>query len=242
VDGIIKVKVGTTTYRSTQTFDVGAVVVGAPVINDVQPRSGPTGTSVEIAGSGFTGVTGATGVRFAGVAPSSLVNATSYTVDSDSVITAVVPAGAGTGPVRVTHPTNGTGISPFNFQGTTVSGTTFAALSIDPPRQRLSGVAGGAGGDREYTATVTADVSQSVYTGAAVFAIDWGDGTTSQITAPTLSVAHTYRYNHVNAYKHGWGGKLVDLTVTDANGTDRTTAKVLLQRDHILSGLANGGV
>ena len=56
-----------------------------------------------IKGSGFSGVTGAAGVKFGAV------NATSYTVVSGSTIVAVVPAGtAGSAPVTVTHPTNGT--------------------------------------------------------------------------------------------------------------------------------------
>lgn len=60
------------------------------------------GAPIVITGSGFTGVTGPGGVTFLGT------NATSYTVDSDSQITAVLPShAAGVGDVIVTHPTLG---------------------------------------------------------------------------------------------------------------------------------------
>lgn len=84
-----------------------------PVVNSVAPASGPTagGTLVTITGSGFTGTTGATGVRFAAV------NATSYTVVSDSKIVAVSPATtAGAKDVTVTTPA---GVSAVNAPATT---------------------------------------------------------------------------------------------------------------------------
>ena len=59
------------------------------------PSSGAVGDTVTITGSGFSG---ATALAF-GSTP-----ATTFTVDSDTQITATVPAGAGTGPVHVTVP------------------------------------------------------------------------------------------------------------------------------------------
>src|SRR5690606_31251770 len=78
------------------TYVAGPAV---PVISSLTPTSGPTagGTTVTITGSGFTG---ATAVRFDGIA------ATSFTVDSDTQITAVTPAHAA-GPVDVTVMTLG---------------------------------------------------------------------------------------------------------------------------------------
>ena len=61
-------------------------------ITSLTPSSGPVGTSVKIGGTGFTG---ATAVKFNGHA------ATAFSVDSDTQITATVPAGATTGPVSV---------------------------------------------------------------------------------------------------------------------------------------------
>lgn len=61
------------------------------------------GDTLVLTGVRFTGVTGASGVTVGGV------NATSYTVDSDTQITLVVPAHASAASVGVvvTHPTNG---------------------------------------------------------------------------------------------------------------------------------------
>lgn len=74
-----------------------------PVINSLSPATGPIagGTNVTITGSGFTGVNGATGVKFG------TVNATEYTVVTDSKIVAKAPATtAGVKQVIVTN-TNG---------------------------------------------------------------------------------------------------------------------------------------
>ncbi|MFM7253605.1 MAG: beta strand repeat-containing protein, partial [Ilumatobacteraceae bacterium] len=83
----------------------------APTITSVAPAGGPltSGTSVVITGTGFDGVSGAAAVQFGGV------NAVSYTVNSETQITATAPAGsAGTVEVTVTgtggtNSTTGTG-------------------------------------------------------------------------------------------------------------------------------------
>jgi len=76
-----------------------------PSITNFTPTSGPVGTSVTINGNSFTG---ATAVKFGGVA------ATSYQVINDQVVDALVPSGAVTGPISVTTP-GGTGTSTSNF-------------------------------------------------------------------------------------------------------------------------------
>lgn len=89
---------------------IGQPSTGAPVpptIDGFSPGTGSVGDSVVISGSGFTGTTGAAGVKFNGI------NATSYTVDADSQITAVVPTG-GSGPITVTTP-NGFAMSATSF-------------------------------------------------------------------------------------------------------------------------------
>jgi CSLREA domain-containing protein len=73
-------------------------------ISGFAPASGPVGTTVTVRGSGFTG---ATAVKFG------TANA-SFTVDTDSIITTVVPAGAITGKISVTVPTT-TFTSVANF-------------------------------------------------------------------------------------------------------------------------------
>jgi hypothetical protein len=75
------------------------------VVNSFSPTSGPVGTVVTVTGSGFTG---ATSVSFGAFA------ATSFTVDSDTQITAVVPSGFAHAPIKVTTP-SGTGKSATNF-------------------------------------------------------------------------------------------------------------------------------
>lgn len=84
-------------------------VAGAVLPNSVSvlPTTGPAGTAVVITGTGFVGVVD---VEFG------TTNAALYTVDSPTQITAVVPAGIGTGsqPIEVT---NGAGAdaSPLAF-------------------------------------------------------------------------------------------------------------------------------
>ena len=75
-----------------------------PTITDFTPTSGLVGTSVQINGTFFTG---ATAVAFHGLSAS-------FTVVSDTSITAAVPAGATTGPITVTTP-GGTATSATDF-------------------------------------------------------------------------------------------------------------------------------
>jgi len=85
--------------RGVVTRVMSAVVM--PTVNSITSDVGSAagGNTVTINGTGFYGVTGASGVTFDGV------NATSYTVDSSTKITAVVPAHAsGTVEVVVSTP------------------------------------------------------------------------------------------------------------------------------------------
>jgi YVTN family beta-propeller protein len=103
--------IDTASNTVTNTIGVGSgpfalavtnVPVPVPVVTGVSPLSGPLagGTAVTITGSNFTG---ATAVSFGGTP------AASFTVSSDTSITAVSPAAASVGPVDVTVTTpNGT--------------------------------------------------------------------------------------------------------------------------------------
>lgn len=98
---------GTIGYR---VMPVGVIGFGgsttpAPVISSFAPASGLAGTTVTITGTDFTG---ATTVRFNGI------NATSFSVVSDTQITAVVPAGASTGRISVAT-ANGAAASTTDF-------------------------------------------------------------------------------------------------------------------------------
>lgn len=95
---------------------IGVVV---PVINSFFPGEGVTGTVVTFKGSGFTG---ATGVTFGGVA------ASSFTVVSDTVLTAVVGPGA-TGAVGISNANVSITRSDFLFYGPVISSFSPAVAS-----------------------------------------------------------------------------------------------------------------
>jgi hypothetical protein len=85
-----------------------------PRITSFSPTSGKVGTSVVISGGGLTK---ASQVMFGGV------NATSFTVNSTSKVTATVPTGAMTGKIAITAP-SGTATSSGSFtQGAALSGS-----------------------------------------------------------------------------------------------------------------------
>lgn len=75
-------------------------------IASFSPTSGKVGDSVVLTGLGFTG---ATALKFGNTL------ASTFTVDSDTQITATVPAGAGTGPIVVTTPAFGNLTSSTDF-------------------------------------------------------------------------------------------------------------------------------
>ena len=87
--GFVAVTTPGGTLSSNVTFRV------TPVISGFTPISGAPGTAVTITGNSLTG---ATRVTFGGV------RATSFTVNSDTQITATVPKGAKTGKISVTTP------------------------------------------------------------------------------------------------------------------------------------------
>jgi hypothetical protein len=108
--GPISVTTPNGTGQSSSNFTVtGGGGGNPPTVTSFTPTSGPVGTSVSVTGTNFTG---AMAVTFNGTA------STSYTINSDTSITARVPTGATTGKIAVTTP-NGTGTSSSNFTVTT---------------------------------------------------------------------------------------------------------------------------
>jgi len=110
---------GTTSSTSWRTWIFGVTPgVNAPpappTITSFSPTSGPVGTNVTITGTNFTGTTG---VKFAGTSAS-------FTVASDTTLTAGVPSGALTGTISVTAP-----------GGTATSANTF---TVTPPAPTIS--------------------------------------------------------------------------------------------------------
>jgi uncharacterized repeat protein (TIGR03803 family) len=99
--GAVTVTTGSTTLTSPQTFKV------KPKITTFSPPSGSIGTLVTINGSGFIQ---ATSVKFG------TVTATTFTVVSDSEVTADVPTGVANGAVTISITTpGGTANSPTKF-------------------------------------------------------------------------------------------------------------------------------
>ena len=111
----------TNTLDPTQTFTL-TVDAGTAMVTAVSPSTGSAagGTVVTITGSGFTG---ATGVDF-GTVP-----ATSFTVVSNTVITADSPPGSGTVDVTVVTPAGNSPTSPADhFTFNAAAGPTVVSL------------------------------------------------------------------------------------------------------------------
>jgi hypothetical protein len=94
ISGKVVVTTAAGTTASVADFDVTQAPPAPtpPTITAFAPASGKAGTEVTITGARFTG---ATNVTFGGV------QASSFTVDSDTQIRAIVPAGATSGNIRV---------------------------------------------------------------------------------------------------------------------------------------------
>lgn len=83
-------------------------IATAPVVTGATPSGAAAASAILISGQYFTGTTGASHVTIGGV------NATSYSVQNDGAITAVVPAGsAGSAPIVVTNATGASNSFPY---------------------------------------------------------------------------------------------------------------------------------
>jgi len=165
-----------------------------PAVTGISPSSGSTlgGTSITISGSGFTN---GSSVEFGGVA------ATSFTVNTDSSITAVAPAHmAGTIDITVT-----------------TSGGTSATLSADhftyitPPAPVVTGVSPSSG---SYMGGTSVTISGSNFTGA-------GSVLFGGLAATSFTVNTDGSITAV-APAHFVG--TVDITVTTSSGTSATSS------------------
>lgn len=159
------------------------VIFGAPVVTSVNPYFGPStgGTAVTITGSGFTG---ATNVKF-GTTP-----ATTFNVQSDSLITATSPASSPQVVViSVTTPSGTSAFSPdayFTYQGnqdvyvancgvntvTVIDSATNTITAIPPVGEQPNAIA------------ITPDGNQA-------YVANFVDGTVSVIEAATHLVGST---------------------------------------------------
>ena len=214
----------------------GTIVVGTPpppVVNSFTPTTGADGQSVVITGSGFTG---ATAVSFGGTA------ATSFIVNSDTQIIAIVGAGT-TGVVNVANaisPSGGSSTATFTYT-TAPDITTFTPSSADKGTTVTINGAGFAGvtgvyfGGTAATSFNVVSVSQitaivnSGATGAVTVVEPNGTATSSTnftyLTASITSFTPTAGYpgNSVTITGIGFTG----CTGINFNGTNAPTFNVV---------------
>ncbi|MBQ1114866.1 IPT/TIG domain-containing protein [Streptomyces anulatus] len=139
-----------------------------PTINTINPSQGPTtgGTTVTLTGAGMAG---STAVRFASS------NATSFTLVSDTQITAVSPArAAGAAAVVVVHPTGNSNSVTFTYVVAQVPVITGVAPSNGPTS-----------GGTSVTLTGTGFTGATTVTFAGVPATSFMVNSATQITAVT---------------------------------------------------------
>ncbi len=187
VDITVTTPSGTSAAVSADRFTYSAAT--APAVKGITPTSGTTagGTSVTVSGTGFTG---ATAVNFAGTA------ATSFTVSSDTLLTAIAPAGsAGTWHVTVTTP-GGTSAT------STADQFTYSAIAA-PSVTAISPTSGSTAGGTVVTITGTA------FTGTS--AVYFGTTAAASFTANSDTL--------ITAMAPPQAAGTVDILVTTANGT-----------------------
>ncbi|MBB4836950.1 hypothetical protein HNP52_000001, partial [Sphingomonas kyeonggiensis] len=182
----------------TGTISIAVTCAGAsPTVTSVSPIAGPTGggTAVTITGTNFTGTTGAAGVKFGAA------NATGYTVNSSTQITATAPAGAaGTVDITVTNGGNTSATSSAD-QYTYVAAPTVTAVSP---------TAGPTAGGTTVVITGTG-FSAAPGTGAVKF----GASNATYTINSNTQITATSPANSAGTY---------DITVTTPGGTSATSA------------------
>jgi hypothetical protein len=176
------------------TVNITNLVSNAPTVTAISPTSGPVagGNSVVITGTNFTGTSGIGGVQFGGI------NATSYTINSDTQITAIAPNhAAGTVDVIVTNGTS----------SATSAADQYTYLAV-PTVSSISPATGPAGGGTSVVITGTNLSGASAVSFGGTAATTFTVNSATQITA--------------TAPAHAAG--TVDITVTTAGGTSATSA------------------
>ncbi len=181
-----------------------ARLASTPTITSFAPTSGPVGTSVVITGTSFTG---ATNVSFNGT------SATTYTIDSDTQITATVPTGATTGTIIVT------------VAGVTATSTgTFTVLSSVSVAVSPASVLEDSGPPLVYTFTRSGALDTAItvnftVTGTATYGNDYTQSGAASFTTTTGTV--TFAANATTA--------TVNLlpTADSTNEPDETTILTL---------------
>lgn len=212
--GIVSASGPSAVSGSTATTPVPLTVTApAPTVASISPTSGPVagGTTVTVTGTGFAGTTGASGVRFGGT------NAASYTVNSDTQITAVAPAhAAGTVDVTVTAPggTSATSASDqFTYVAAPVASSFVAsALAYDASNATFSVAAHATNSPTSYAV---------------------GSATTAQGGSVSVDAAGLVTYNAPVGFR---GNDSFIFTATNASGTSSpATVTVPIQNPVLVS-------
>jgi hypothetical protein len=218
-DGPIRVNTPGPDTPSPTSFTVDPA--GAATITSFTPTSGPVGTSVVITGTNFCG---ATQVRF------NATTAPTYTVNSATQITAIVPAGATTGPVHVTTGV-GTADSATNFTVTTAPTiTSFAptsgavGTSVVITGTNLSGVTSVKfnGTSATFSANTATSVTAIVPAGATTgpITVIAAAGTATSATNFTVTGTPT-----ITSFTPTSGPVGTSVTITGTNLTGATSVK-----------------
>jgi hypothetical protein len=200
VDTVVTKTTPSTHTATNSTFDVGAGT--CPVtVTGFTPTTGVVGTSVVITGTGFAA--GAT-VKF------NQTTATGVVVNSATQITATVPTGATTGPIRVTVGGN-TARSSGNFTVVPVPAPTITSFTptFGPPGTSVTITGTNFSGTVGGTSFTTSSVKFNNVT--ATFVVN----SPTQITATVPAGATT--------------GK---ITVTTPGGTATSTADFTVSKTH----------
>jgi hypothetical protein len=177
----------------------------APNVASFAPTSGTVGTSVTITGSNLSG---ASAVKFNGTGAT-------YTVNSDTQITATVPGGATTGPISVTT-SGGTATSSTSF--TVTAGNPDFSISASPGSRTVR-----AGQGTTYTITIT---PSGGFTGTVDLAVTGVPlGATAALNPSSTSTTSTLTVQTSTTSKPGAS----TLTITGTSGNLSHTAAVTLQ-------------
>jgi len=209
-DGPVRV---TTFAGGTVLSDTDFIVsssCAALSIASFTPTSGPVGTSVVITGTDFTNVTS---VSF------NDVNAT-FTVDSDTQITATVPVGATTGHIAVTTP-SGTASSSTNFtvlSGARPAGPSAVFTQTNPDTCLAAGPNGQTAMEQDFT--LDAESRVLVY-----FTFEWGR-------------LNTHKVGHLSMGLDGRPGSEVPSSTWRFSGTvsTQTSGTVMWTFDNVAAG------
>ncbi len=166
--------------------------IAAPTVSNISPSAGPAAGGTEVIITG-TNLMGASVVKFGSM------NATSFTVDSATQITATSPAGtAGTVDITVTT-AGGTSTTGASSQFTYVAAPTIS--NISPSAGPIDG-------------GTTVIITGTNFTGATAVKFGSTDATNYTVVSPT----------QITATAPAGTAGTVDITVTTAGGTSTTGA------------------